>query len=278
MGMAGEKKATRLTFKDDTTLPIEAECITPDLLAGASRDEIAALPAYRGRRRLTLGDLFAIEPGVSGDVVVEGDLSRVKRMGQDMTTGRLIIHGNAGAHLGAGMRGGGIMVHGDCGDYAGAHMKGGLIRIAGDAGHHTAAAYPGQTKGVDRGVVVIHGNAGVELGARMRRGIIVVMGDTGDFTGAGVISGTIIVFGRTGARAGAGNKRGSIVAAGGIDEILPTYVRACAYSPVFLRCYFKRLREWGLELPAGVEGTYQRYAGDMNTLGKGEILVLDQPQ
>src|SRR5262249_37448621 len=77
-------------------IPREAECITPDNLAG----KIAALPVQHGNAEVALGEFFTVE-GDAGDsdVVLDGDCSRVKWLGAGMTTGRLTIRGNAGIHL-----------------------------------------------------------------------------------------------------------------------------------------------------------------------------------
>ena len=274
---AAEMGAVTLRLKESTTIPIEADSICPDRFVGRSQAEIEALPAFYGRRKVTLGDLFAVEGEDSDNLIVEGDLRHVKKIGQRMTRGRITVRGDVGMHLGAYMSGGEIMVEGNAGDWAGAHMQGGRIWIKGNAGHLLGAAYRGEKRGVNRGVIVVEGNAGREIGAQMRRGLIVVLGDVGEFAGAKMIAGTVFVFGRLGARAGAGMKRGTIVALGDHAELLPTYRYECRFQPVFLRYYLLRLREWGLPIhDEYVEGFYRRYHGDLTALGKGEILIYDQ--
>jgi formylmethanofuran dehydrogenase subunit C len=152
-------------------------------------------------------------------------------------------------------------------------MQGGLIRIMGNAGHGLGGAYRGSRRGMKKGTIIVTGNAGNELGATMRRGLIAVLGNVGDFCGAFMIAGSILVFGQLGARPGAGLKRGTIVAFQP-PELLPTYRGACTYQPIFLRMLLKQLRGLGVEIAEDqVEGRYRRYVGDMNALGKGEILV-----
>jgi formylmethanofuran dehydrogenase subunit C len=274
---AGVKDDIILHLREPTTIPIEADSITPDLFAERNRAEIEILPAFYGRRKVTLGDLFAVDGEKSDSIVIQGDLRHVKKIGLGMSRGRITVRGDVGPHLGAHMRGGEIVVQGNTGDWAGAHMQGGRIWIKGNAGHHVGAAYPGEKRGVDRGVIILEGNAGRELGARARRALIVAMGDVGEFAGANMIAGSIFVFGRLGERAGAGNKRGSIVAFGESAEILPTYRYECRFQPVFLRLYLRRMRHWGLPVDMDLaDGIFRRYTGDITTLGKGEILVYDQ--
>jgi formylmethanofuran dehydrogenase subunit C len=269
---------TRLQFRETGHLPIEAETISPDRLIGLTRVEVEALPVLKGRRRVTIGDLFVVDGDGGPDILLEGELSHVKRIGEGMTQGRITIHGNSGMHLGAHMRGGEIVVHGDAAGWAGAHMAGGTLWIHGNAGPMLGGAYTGEGRGMRGGVIVVEGNVGIRAGERMRRGLIIVGGDAAEFAGTRMIAGSILVLGRLGARSGAGMKRGTIVTWGGpAGELLPTFRYACCYQPVFLRYYLRRLEAWGLPVSAKqVSGYYRRYVGDINTIGKGEILVYDQ--
>ena len=279
-GFAGDSSDTKdeiiLQLKEPSTIPIEADSISPDRFAERSQREIKALPMFYGRRKVSLGDLFDVAGERSDRIVVQGDLGHIKRIGQSMSRGRIAVQGDVGPHLGAHMQGGEIDVRGNCGDWAGAHMTGGRIWIHGNAGHHLGAAYTGEKRGVNRGVIVVDGNAGSDVGAVMRRGLIAVMGDTGDFTGARMIAGTIFVFGHLGKRAGAGMKRGSIVALGTCEPLLPTYRFELAFQPVFINIFINRLRKWGLAVDSKMwAGLFRRYTGDINSLGKGEILIHD---
>jgi formylmethanofuran dehydrogenase subunit C len=269
---------TILRLKDSVTLPVEAESISPDRFAGLCQEDVSTLPILYGRRQLTIGDLFAVEGGEAGEIIVEGDLRHVKYIGQGMSQGRITVHGDTGMHLGAEMRGGEIIVHGNVDAWAGAQMSGGVIRVHGNAGPMLGAAYAGETRGMRGGVIIVEGDAGPRAGERMRRGLIAVQGDVGEFAGVRMIAGSLFVFGTLGARAGAGMKRGTIVALGGMaDGLLPTFHYACAYCPTFLRFYLRRLCEWGLPVTEEqVEGVFRRYTGDATTLGKGEILVYDR--
>ena len=268
-----------LTRKESSSIPVEADSICPDRFVGRGQTEIAELPAYYGRRKVTLGDLFDVDGYGADNVIVSGDLKAVKKIGQGMTHGRITVTGDVGAHLGVHMSGGEIVAEGAAGDWVGAHMSGGRIVVQGDAGHFVGGAYSGETRGVRGGTIIVGGNAGREVGARMRRGLIVVLGDTGEFTGAGMLAGSVFVGGRLGARPGAGMKRGTIVAFGEAPELLPTFRYACSYRPVFLQCYLRSLGATGLIKGSGLpDGEFRRYVGDMNSGGRGEVLVRDQSQ
>lgn len=276
---SGDENVVTLSLKEPTTIPIEADTISPDKLVGRSQAEIADLPLFYGRRKLTIGDLFAIHGEDSEDIVLEGDLSHVKRVGQAMSQGSITIHSDVGMHLGAEMSGGEIVVHGDVGAWSGAQMSGGRIWIHGNAGPMLGAAYTGEKLGMRGGVIIVDGHVGPRAAERMRRGIIVAQGDLGDFAGTRMIAGSLFTFGKLGARPGAGMKRGTLLALGGLSQgLLPTFRYSCTReSPVFLRYYLRRLRAWDLPVTdEHVAGRYRRYTGDATSIAKGEIFVYDK--
>jgi formylmethanofuran dehydrogenase subunit C len=262
-----------LRFRGATSVPIEAECLTPNFLAAKSTAEIVELPVQHGNRPVPLGEFFTAEGDASDrELVIEGDCSRVKWIGAGMTGGRITIRGNAGMHLGSEMRGGEIHVEGDAGDWVGAEMRGGRIHVHGSAGHLVGAAYRGSRTGMRGGVILVEGSAGNEIGSTMRRGLIAVGGDTGDFPGVSLIAGSLFLFGRAGIRPGAGMKRGTIVVFGEAPPLLPTFRYDCEYRPVFLTLYLRQLRAWEFQSEARWRGVCRRYSGDLVALGKGEIL------
>jgi formylmethanofuran dehydrogenase subunit C len=262
-----------LTLETTPAVPLEAEVITPDRLAGLNHTEIMALPVQYGNQKATLGGFFRVAGASNGEVRVEGDLRRVKLIGAGMTQGRIVIVGNVGMHVGAGMRGGEIVVEGDADDWAGAEMGGGRLLIKGNAGHLVGSGYRGSTVGMQGGEIIVHGNAGNEIGGSMRRGLIAIGGNSGDFTGVNMLAGTIIVLGQLGWRSGAGMKRGSIISLHDA-QLLPTFTYACTYYPTFLPIYLRHLRS--LDLPIDdrqINGSYRRWSGDSVELNRGEILL-----
>lgn len=258
-------------------IPLEAECIRPDLLTPLSLPQIESLPVYQGNAEARLADFFAVRGDPSdGHVEIDGDCATVKRLGAGMGQGSLIVHGNVGMHLGAAMTGGLIEVHGDAGDWAGAEMAGGRIHLHGNGSDRVGSSYLGSKLGMTGGVILVDGNVGTEAGATMRRGLIAVGGNAGAFAGVSMIAGSILIFGQAGLRCGAGMKRGTIGLLGGAPErLLPTFQFACEYRPTFLASYFKKLQEWGLQVTGAAEPVrpFRVYRGDMVELGKGEMLI-----
>ena len=260
-----------LTLQEQPDVPLEAEVLTPDRLAGA--DDVAALPLWHGKERTRVGEFFAVS-GAGDDVRLEGDLSRVKNVGAGMTAGRLTVAGDVGAHAGAGMRGGELHIEGDAGDWAGAGMRGGTLVVRGSAGRRLGGVHPGERAGMRGGEIVVHGDAGAQAGAGQRRGLIAVAGRVGEAAGLRMLAGTIVALGGLGPHAGAGMRRGSIVTTEATP--LATFTFSCVYRPPFLRLYLRRLRALGLAVSEEqLDGRYARWCGDGLELRRGEILILE---
>jgi formylmethanofuran dehydrogenase subunit C len=262
-----------LTLKEQPTVPLEAESISPDVTASLSHDAVRALPVFLGKRQCRLDQFFDVEGAASDELEIRGDAAKVKYIGRSMSRGRIAIQGNAGMHLGAGMKGGTIEVSGNASDWVGAEMTDGFIRVHGNTGGQVGAAYRGSLSGMSGGTILVGGSAGLEVGMRMKRGVIVIGGPARDFTGLQMKGGTIVLLRGAELRTGAWMIRGTIVSLAPIP-LLPTFSFACAYSPTFLRLYARYLRPLGVTIPVEPqEGGYQRYTGDTSVPGKGEILV-----
>jgi formylmethanofuran dehydrogenase subunit C len=262
-----------LTLKDQPTVPLEAEMLTPDHFAGKSLDEIRALPVFLGKRQLRVDDFFTVEGEPSDEMEIHGDATKIKWIGRAMTRGRIKVVGNIGMHLGAFMKGGSIEVTGNASDWIGGEMTGGLIHVHGNAGGQVGAAYRGSMSGMNNGTILIDGNAGLEVGMRMKRGIIAIKGMVRDFCGLQMKGGTIVLAGGAEIRTGAWMNRGTIISLKPL-KLLPTFGFACSYSPTIVRLIAKHVAPLGISLPIDErDGAYQRYTGDSSAPGKGEILV-----
>ncbi|MFL5974853.1 MAG: formylmethanofuran dehydrogenase subunit C [Solirubrobacterales bacterium] len=264
-----------LTLRDEPTVPLETEGLSPDRLATRRRGEVEAFAVWHGNQRAQVGDFFAVSGSAGEELRVEGDLRRVKFLGAGMTAGRMTIVGDAGMHTGAGMRGGELVVAGAVGDFAGVGMRGGRLVVEGSAGHHLGGHQPGARAGMRGGEVIVFGDAKEQVGAGLRRGLIAVAGRVGDAAGLRMLAGTIVALGGFGARPGAAMRRGTIVAMSHVT-LLPTFGFACSYRPPFLRLYLRHLRALGLPLTdEQIDGRYARWCGDGLELRRGEILMLE---
>lgn len=263
-----------LTLKEPPSVPLEAEALSPDVLAPLTHDEVRALPVFLGKRQHRLDAFFEVDGGGgSEELEIRGDAHKVKWIGRGMTRGRITVVGSAGMHLGAYMKGGTIEVRGDAGDWVGGEMSGGLIHVHGNVGGQVGAAYRGSTSGMAGGAILVEGTAGIELGMRMKRGVIAVRGRVRDFAGLQMKGGTIVLMSGAELRAGAWMQRGTIVSLAPV-RLLPTFAYSCSYCPAFLCVYSRQLQPLGFPLPCDPRhGAYRRYAGDASVPGKGEILV-----
>ena len=254
------------TFK----FPIIAECISPDLFQDRKTSEIGDLKAWEGNKQRKLADLFRIEdsndPQTSDpiEIVIEGDVSKVRRIGSKMKQGTIIIRGNVGMHLGEEMASGKIVVHGNAGAWAGSMMKGGTIEIHGNAGDYLAAPYRGGTKGMHGGRIDVEGNVGNEAGAYMKTGLIKINGDAGQFVGLRMHDGTIYVKGDCDERPGACMTDGKIVVGGKLQSVLPTFT-VDSIRP--------RVR---IDENETAQGPFYLFLGDLAECGKGKLYVSKQ--
>ena len=266
-----------LHLVNSSPIPLEVDAVRMEIVRTQSADEVLRTLVQHGNRQQPLGEFFRAEGSAKEDetIVWQGDCAKVKLIGSELRTGRMIVEGNAGMHLGADMVGGEIEVHGNAADWAGAEMRGGRIRIHGDAGDCVGGVYRGGRRGMTGGEIFINGNAGTELGNTMRRGLIVVRGKAGDAIGFNMLAGSIFVFGEAGIRQGAGMRRGTIALFQPTSpQLLPSFKFSDICEPGFLSLYLRYLVQQGFAVPEEcLRSRYRRYCGDMLELGKGEILT-----
>ncbi|MHA1490170.1 MAG: formylmethanofuran dehydrogenase subunit C [Promethearchaeota archaeon] len=223
----------KLKLKKQPDFPLEAEVITPDNFAGKSTAEIKKLEVYVANEKKTLGEYFSVS-GKSGDakelkIIIDGNLSKVKRIGEKMTDGEIIINGNVGMHVGNQMSGGKILVNGNADDWAGAMIKGGELEITRDAGNYVGAAYRGFWKGMGNGVIRVKGKVGHEAltwadgSVVAKRFPTLYCGSAGSFLGLHSHGATIVVEGDVDRCAGADQVKGTIVIKGKVSRLLPSY-------------------------------------------------------
>jgi len=266
----------RLVLRKKTSVPLEVEGITPDVVRGKSLTEIEKLEVFEGNVKSRLADFFVVSGDAADEVHEwEGDLSGVHWIGAKMQSGHVVVHGNAGRHVGSEMRGGEIHVLGDASDWVGGEMHGGLIHVRGKAGHLVGAAYRGSAKGMTKGTILVGGDAGNEIGHSMRRGMIAIGGSIGDLAGINMLAGSIFVFGESGIRHGAGMKRGTIAFLGKTaPPILPTFRRACRYRPEIMPLIYRHLRRLDFAVSDEIAGAqHELYNGDFLAGGRGELLI-----
>jgi len=246
-----------LSLKEKNKIPLEAETLTPDAFAGKTEEEIKALSVWYGNEKRLLGDFFKVE--VQGcakpeetKILIKGDLSRVKRIGQGMTAGEIEIYGNVDMHCGSNMEGGKITINGDADSWLGCEMKGGEILLKGNAGYYVGSGYRGEACGMKGGKITINGNTKDYLGEHMCGGEILVKGDTGLLPAISNNGGTIIIEGSATMPASE-MKKGTVIIKGKVSDFLPSFF------------------EEGCEELEGL--VYRKFTGDVNVGGKGVLLI-----
>ncbi len=268
---------SRLTFtmRHAPDQRLDLSPLVPDRLAGKSETEIARIVISTTRETVRVGDAFRIAMGDVHDMVFRRAHAGLDRIGARLKAGAITVSGDAGAYCGAAMTGGTIRVSGSAGYGAGIAMAGGALEIGGDAGDFCGGSFAGHMAGMTGGVLVVRGSAGARAGDRMRRGLVAIGGNCGALAGSRMIAGTLLVTGKLGPRPGMLMRRGTILAGSARDiHILPTFADCGIMSSPFARLYRLGIEEAGVRWSGEwLPQTLRRLAGDMSTIGKGEILL-----
>jgi formylmethanofuran dehydrogenase subunit C len=246
-------------------VPLNAETICPDTFAGKTIDEISKLTLWEGNRRSSMNEFFKINGSLGKtpeDVTIDlyGDLSKVQRIGTNMTEGKITIENSVGMHLGEEMKGGEITVEGGAGSWVGSGMTGGKIEVKGDVGNYVGAPYWGSTRGMRGGTIHIRGNAGTEVGSYMKKGLVKVDGDVDQFVGIHMKDGGIIVRGNAKDRAGAYMTGGKIIICGHMDSVLPTFT-------------IDNIKNKARVEDEKVKETFYLFIGDLAEKGRGKLYI-----
>ncbi|MHA1292127.1 MAG: formylmethanofuran dehydrogenase subunit C [Promethearchaeota archaeon] len=249
----------KLKLKKEPKYPLEAEMITPDSFSGKTLNDIKKLVLYHGNQEVLLEEFFDVS-GQSGEIkdlkiIIDGDLKKVKRIGEKMTGGEIIVNGNVGMHVGNHMSGGKIKINGNADDWAGAMLQGGELEIEGNAGNYVGAAYRGYWQGMKNGIIKVKGKIGNEAmvwaksSKPANKWPTLYCGSAGAFLGIHNHGGTIVVEGNVDRCVGADQAWGTIVVKGKA-KILPSYKKIGEVNEI--------------ELPNGekITGKFIEYSGD----------------
>jgi formylmethanofuran dehydrogenase subunit C len=238
-------------------IPIEAETIVPQNFL--RKNDITV---YEGNKERKLEDLFFVTtegPAVSPDqveVILTGSTGVIKRVGEYMNAGRIIVEGDIGMHCGNFMSGGEIIIKGNADAWLGREMRGGRILCEGDAGHYCAAGYRGEKRGMRGGYVEVLGNAGEFAAEYLSGGEVHVHGNCGDLPGVEMRAGTLLIGGDC--KRPCGNMTsGTCMIFGTTHQFLPTFRSAGIEEVTYLGKGFR----------------LNVFRGDVANRGKGRLLV-----
>lgn len=253
-----------VTLTKQPELYLEADLITPDNFAGKSLEEIGSIEISEGKIKYPLS-AFAEISGTAGytaadtTIVLNGDWTKVKRIGQQMTAGEIIVNSNADMYIGGWMKGGKLTVNGNVDSFCGIAMAGGELTINGNAQNHVGSAYRGDWRGMSGGVLRVKGNAGNDVGTFMTGGTIIIEGNAFIHVLTHGNGGKIIVKGNVEGRVGGQAVKGDVYVNGKIDFMMPGF----AYKD---------------DVECEVDGTtavYQHFIGDLgerHSVIKGETV------
>ncbi len=262
-----------LTLRGRPDQRLDLAPLVPHRLAGMTAAEIERIELQTTRRRVLLADGFRLHTGDAAQIRIEGSCDRLDRIGHEMTTGEIVVEGDAGARAGRLMTDGRLTIHGSVGPWAASGMSGGTIEIFGNAGDRLGGPGPGEIAGMRGGVVLVHGRVGERAGDRMRRGTIVVEGDAGAYAGSRMIAGTLVVAGRSGPLPGYLMSRGTIVLGQKADGLSPTFIDCGVHDLIAARLMAGFIGGYSARAAKLFSRPLRRFAGDMATLGKGEIFL-----
>lgn len=255
---------------------IDLSQFTPGKLAGISAYDLSNLDVATSNKTIKFGDVFSVSGSVSADtprVVITTNGALVDYAGFELDSGEMIVEGDCATYAGRAMRGGRLTIKGNAGSYLGAAMSGGLIHVAGRAGDALGSVLPGGRFGMTGGAIVVGGDVGARAGDKMRRGTVVVKGKTGVGAGTRMIGGTIWAEGGLGANPGFMMRRGTLIGPS-VTSVLPTFADCGRHDLLIVRILSRHLKASLGELaPKPMPLFLQKIAGDMATIGRGEILL-----
>jgi formylmethanofuran dehydrogenase subunit C len=275
-----------VTLRQQPALRLDARVLTPAALAGLSVAAIEHLPIQQGRHTMPLAEFFDVKANATSSpasddttprLVLQGDLSRVDHIGQNMNGGELIVDGDVGHHLGTAQSGGHIELRGSSGDLAGAERSGGSLTVHGNVADCAGGALPGSMDGMHGGVFIVRGRAGDRVGDRMRRGSLIVLGDAGDFAASRMVAGTLVVGGKLGVHPAYRMRRGTLICVGSMPGLGAGHIAVpgdCSVLWQLLTRYIARLAGPNSLLADLPRRRYTRLAGDLAVDGKGEVFHL----
>ncbi|MDD1653725.1 MAG: formylmethanofuran dehydrogenase subunit C [Methanomicrobiales archaeon] len=237
-------------------IPVEAETIVPARFLPPMEGMTVAV----GNRTRPLTDIFevAVEGNATDaagvEVVLRGDNSRLKRIGEYMEAGKILVEGDIGMHCGNFMKGGEIEIRGNADGWLGREMRGGRILCHGSASHYCGSGYRGEKHGMRGGVLEVKGGSGDFTAEYLAGGEVIIHGDCGDMPGVEMKGGTLTIHGSC-TRPCGNMTGGTCTVLGKVTGMLPTFLRAGTVT-------------WE---PGGVILT--RFEGDVANRGKGTLLA-----
>lgn len=266
-------KPLTFTLRQRPEQRLDLSPLVPHLLAGKTAAQIERIELQTTRVRVDVGEIFRLRMGDAEHLQIEGASDRFDRVGEEMTSGEIVVEGDVGVQAGRSMTGGRLTLRGNAGPWTASGMKGGVIEILGAVGDRLGGPLAGEMAGMRGGTVVVRGRAGERAGDRMRRGTIIIEGEVGAYAGSRMIAGTLIAGRKAGPLPGFLMKRGTVILGDGSSAMSPTFVDCGRYELLAMRLSAALIESYSKPAAALLRRPLQRFAGDMAILGKGEIFI-----
>jgi formylmethanofuran dehydrogenase subunit C len=259
-------KIVEITLTKTVKIPLEFDNVLPELLYDKSIEEIGYTIIYQGNKEKKLGEFFEINVEGSCDeacdckLIINGNLDRIKYIGNKMSCGSIIANGNVDLHAGSMMSGGRLVINGNAESYLGREMTGGLIKVNGSVREFCGSSYVGEWRGMNGGTIIVEADAGKQLADCMMKGHIHIKGNCDILPGVHMAGGFIQIDGDVESWPGGQMKKGTIVVNGHIKDMLQGFkLQEIIHNPLINNRYFI--------------GRYKLYIGDIGANGKGHLWV-----
>lgn len=262
-----------LTLRQAPARPVDLSALIPSKLAGLPAYQIEKIALGEGAHAPRVGDLFAVSGAAADRLAIVGGSSFFDYVGAGLDAGTLVVDGAVGNYAATAMKGGRLELKGDAGAYLATRLSGGLVTLKGNAGDFLGGTRPGDRFGMVGGIVIVDGNTGERAGERMRRGTVIARGTFGRAAGSRMVGGTLWTEAGFGAGPGLMLRRGTLIGPS-VERFLPTFSDCGWHDLNIVKIMNKYIAETlGSLAPRPLPPVVRRFAGDLASLGKGEILT-----
>ena len=237
---------------------------------------IKDIPLTYKNKNIGLSEVFSINISKSkkkiNEISIIGCNEFCNNLGYKWKNDLLKVNSNLGSHIGNEMTSGKIMIDGSVENYLGSGMKDGLIIVKGNANDFAGSASFHSRHGMSGGEIMIEGNLGNFSCNFMRKGLMIVKGNVGNYSCFNMVAGTLVVLKNIGENTGISMKRGTIISKLGV--VLKNNFEKCGeFDLGFIKMLNSHLKiNYSIKLAKHSE-KFARYVGDKNLNGLGEIFI-----
>jgi formylmethanofuran dehydrogenase subunit C len=224
-----------------------------------------------GNKQFKIKELFSIKGNDIKNIIIQSSVDLMDNIGKESSNVNITVYGNVGYSFGEQMLSGKLILHGNALDYAASGVKGGSIFIYGNSGDYTGGKTNHGNIGIVDGFLYVKGNVGNNSIERMRRGNVIIEGNIGDYACNDMISGTIIIKGKIGKIFAEGMKRGTIFTKD--KKVVKEYAKSNDAEYNFTNFYFKEISNIISKRLFLENKKLIRYCGNTNSNNFSEVFL-----